>query len=644
VRKKNDKRKYIRLTTVLPVACTFFDKDGKQLTPLIQGFTNDVSKGGICLIINDLWKGIGDKIKDADKVGLNIDLFFKRKTLSVSGKPAWRVEKAFATHLQHRVGIEFEGADKKAINNLFNYATLKRLSPVLISGLIIFLLAINASSWLKNQDLKQKNQYILSEYKILVKEQKRVKNNIRIEKESTLGLKEQQKKIIEKIALLQKDLVTTKQENLDGAEGKALEMAKHIESLKNENAFLRSKIVQKESIADRLEVTTQTRHEEIQIVEKKVLDQMYEWIKNRQDLETGLVLSYEGDKSLEKVAFTYDQALAVITFVVFNDLARAEEIINFYYRSYSRKKPIYNGYYTNGDIYEYTEHSGVKAWMGIATLNYIKRTGDKKYLSFVQSLADDIVSVMDEEGGIRGGKNFKWYSTEHNLDAYAFFKLYGELEGNQEYIQISEKIGQWLNRYAYTDKQIPVNRGRGDSVIATDTYAWSITALTPQYLISLGIDPDQIINFAIANCEVETTFFNGSNQINVKGFDFSKFKNLARGGVISCEWTAQMILAFEVMADFYADKDNDKKFDYLKKAEMYSKELKKMIIISPSPSGKSNPVLPYASRADVDTGHGWRTPKGNSIGSLAATSYFLISQKGYNPLTAELLGVSLGKK
>ena len=66
-----------------------------------------------------------------------------------------------------------------------------------------------------------------------------------------------------------------------------------------------------------------------------------------------------------------------------------------------------------------------------------------------------------------------------------------------------------------------------------------------------------------------------------------------------------------------------------------------MIITSPSRAGKQDPSLPYASSAFIDTGHGWRTPKGSRTGSLASTAYFLLAYYGYNPLKAEYLSVSL---
>ncbi|MBU0897019.1 MAG: hypothetical protein KKB76_05305, partial [Candidatus Omnitrophica bacterium] len=90
-------------------------------------------------------------------------------------------------------------------------------------------------------------------------------------------------------------------------------------------------------------------------------------------------------------------------------------------------------------------------------------------------------------------------------------------------------------------------------------------------------------------------------------------------------------------------KDSNKYEEYLRKTLFYFEELQKMLITSPSRAGRVDPCLPYASSPFVDTGHGWRTPKGNRTGSLASTAYFLISYFGYNPLKGDFLTSSLRK-
>ena len=46
---KNDKRKYLRLNTVFPIEFNAVDKDKKPLSAVIQGFTRNIGKGGMCI-------------------------------------------------------------------------------------------------------------------------------------------------------------------------------------------------------------------------------------------------------------------------------------------------------------------------------------------------------------------------------------------------------------------------------------------------------------------------------------------------------------------------------------------------------------------------------------------------------------------
>ena len=94
-----------------------------------------------------------------------------------------------------------------------------------------------------------------------------------------------------------------------------------------------------------------------------------------------------------------------------------------------------------------------------------------------------------------------------------------------------------------------------------------------------------------------------------------------------------MIVAYRILADFYRARGDAAKADAtLKKAEDHLNELQKLVVTSPSPTGQGRGCLPYASIDNVDTGHGWRTPKGMRTGSVSGTAYGLFAWVGYNPL------------
>lgn len=630
----------------MPVEFCIIDEQNKQITPWLQGFTHDIGKGGLCLLINDLWWGFWDKLKNKDsKLLLHINIPVKKQIITATAKVIWTSQEKQKDFYRYVIGIQLFAKDED-IKNLFNYALFHKFTPFVLKGSIVALILFSAVFFLRAHMLTAENRNLVKNYVNILNRSSSLKQFIDEGEEKNTSFDASQKKIIEKISLLEAKLKGyAKEETNDVSfiKEKINSTEKEIEILRKEGNFLKTK--QKEYNEASLDLRREfndLEHEKIRAADK-VIKGIYSWIRNRQDLVSGLVLSYEGDENLKKISFTYDQALAAITFVILNDRERAEKIFDFYLKKVNKGENIFNAYYTQGDCAEYVAHSGPNAWMGIAVLDYYKETKNKKYLPIAEKVSDFLLKMMDKEGGIKGGPTVEWYSTEHNLDAFAFFKSFYEVTKDEKYLKAAEKIKNWISRYAYTSYGPPVNRGKGDSTIATDTYAWSVTAFGADELLALNMNPERILEFAVDNCGVTTNFKHKEREISVKGFDFAKYRNCARGGVVSCEWTAQMVLSFEIMADYYQSRNQDKSREYLSKSVFYSNELQKMLITSPSKIGIEDPCLPYASSADIDTGHGWRTPNGNRTGSLSSSAYFLIAYLGYNPLKGEFLNLSLKK-
>lgn len=640
-----ERRKYIRISSVLPVEFCLLDEQNKKITPWLQGFTHDIGKGGICLIVNDLWWGFWDKIgrKDA-KLFLRINLLFKKKTITANAQVVWATQEKQKDFSRYAIGLKLFTNNKKEAQSLFNYAILNKFTPVVLYCCLAFLLVSAGTFILRAHLLTLENRKLISNYVSILEKSSSLNELLVFEKGKTLSFEKREKNLDTDIAFLEEQIKKYKVDknySQQEIEEKITLFKRELSFLRKENELLQNKRKEYKEATSTIEREVRQLEYEKTAMLDKIINGIYSWIKNRQDLMTGLILSYEGDQSLKKISFTYDQALAVIVFVISNDNVRAEKILDFYLRKVERGENIFNAYYTQGDAAEYIVHSGPCAWLGIAVLDYYKQTKNKRYLPIAEKIADFLLTMMDSEGGIKGGPDVDWYATEHNLDAYAFFQSFYELTGNSKYLSASQKIKKWISDYAYTTYGPPVKRGKGDSTIATDTYAWSITAFGPKTLFDLKMNPDRILEFAVENCETQVRFKRKEGEVTVNGFDFAKFRNSPRGGVISCEWTAQMILSFEIMANYYKTKDIAKYKDYLKKSVFYSNELQKMLITSASKIGREDPCLPYASSASVDTGHGWRTPSGDYTGSLSSSAYFIIAYLGYNPLKGEFLEVSL---
>ena len=225
------------------------------------------------------------------------------------------------------------------------------------------------------------------------------------------------------------------------------------------------------------------------------------------------------------------------------------------------------------------------------------------------------------------------YSTEHNLDAYAFYNILYEVTGDERYAEAREDLFEWIMIHAADWRSGHFKRGKGDATIATDTFSWSIAAIGPGRLFEVEFDPEGIMDFAEEHCRVTVDYHRPDGKtVQITGFDFAKPQHLARGGIVSSEWTAQAVVAFRILAEYFNQtKDPEKAAYYQNKVHFYLNELQKMVISSASRIGQGKGCLPYSTMPNTDTGHGWRTPNGDKTGSVAGTAYGIFAWLGFNP-------------
>lgn len=658
-----ERRQYVRLNSVFPIEFQLVESDTlKPISELMQGFTRDVSKGGLCLQVNNL------KQDKAALIGLKKVKLLLTINMPLSSKPAkaysniaWVKEQNQAHPNSYLIGLSYDRIDQKDQSRIINYALKKIIIPkvtvaafaalFIISSLFIYReyairkenkvlveRLVQTSNKIDEQEqkiaeidtIKDKLEKILSEN---TKEIANLKSELRdaeIEKNILLQKQENLAKSIEEKDLLEQDLkkVTKDMGTLTTSLNKTQQEKSALE------AQIQDILKGRQEQEKKLEEIKKTKS----LLGKEAAQKMYSWLKAHQNPRTGLIVSYEGDPAIKDWAFTYDQALVSQAFVIFGDSERAKKIFEFYKKQAEKLNGGFlNAYYaSNGSAAEYTVHCGPNIWLALSIIQHANKTGDTSYLNLAEQIADWVISIQGEDSqfGIKGGPKITWYSTEHNLDAYALFTLLHEKTKKDKYRLASERSLKWLNVTGYNRIEQRMNRGKGDSTIATDTFSWAIAAIGPEKLQSLGMDPDQIIKFAEDNCRVNVKYSRPSGEIiKVTGFDFAKSKHVGRGGVISTEWTAQMIITMRIMGDYHmAIGDLDTAREYHDKAAFYLNELDKLLMSSPSRTGQGAGCLPYSTQDDADTGHGWRTPKGTQTGSVAGTTYSLFAKTNYNPL------------
>ena len=699
-----NRRKYIRLNSCFPVEFSLYFSAKRVFSRAYQGFTCNLSEGGICLETKNLNPDDSELILNKKpRLNLAIDIPLRKNPVKATAEIIWvEKDKKSRAKNSYLIGLSYLDIGLKDKNRILNYARrLKYIPRITAILLLIMLIGIAALSFYHVQSKKENKALIsrlvtISEVKADL--EKRL-NELKIRKEmfenrlakstkSTISLKRKirdiEKRLTDEKARLNKELETAlaQQKGLElkmsglsadkitsgdmaykVTESRLTNLNNTIELLHIElSEIVKKSDLEKKSLNARLDALQQTNtslKDQIQLtyegevllgeqlaqiklksgeITQASIDKMLKWLKVHQTKRTGLVLSYEGDRRLKDWGFTYDQALTCQAFLILNEKKRAESILEFFSKQAKRSKSLfYNAYdVKTGRPCEYIVHSGPNIWIAIAACQYMRRWKDDRFLKLAEEIAFKMIALQNSsaDGSIRGGPDAEWVSTEHNLDAYALFNMLYDLTKKEVYKQAALVALDWLKDVGYNKQEGRFLRGKGDATIATDTFSWAIAAIGPAMLSANNMDPDGIMEFAEKECRVKTKFYRPEGRtVDVTGFDFVKAQNIGRGGVISTEWTAQMVVAFRIMADYYKNKGNiEKESIYKFKAEYYLSQLGKMVVSSPSPTGQGEGCLPYASMDDVETGHGWRVAKGRRTGSVAGTAYYIFAHEDYNPL------------
>jgi len=638
-----DQRRYIRLDTVFPIEVRILSLDGgSSLSEGLQGFTRNISEGGICLEISGLTAELLSLIKAKQvKMYLKMDFPVLKNPVDALAQIAW-VSNEPDNPNRYSIGLRYEKIDPLLANKIISYVYLKKaIFPLFTAAIIVSVIVIAGNAYI-NAKLARNNKKLVQQYVQVIREIDSARQFIsRIGKDKTqLEEKIKVSEISIDTLVKEKNALMEKLEAQEsGGPEKIAKLRGSIEKLMFEKAELLQALSLLGKKEDKFHEALVSLDKKRSVLEKANFDKMYHWLKVHQNPRTGLVMSFEGDKNIAEWGFVYDQSLAAQGYALFGDFERAKKLLDFFSRKAKKDQNnlFYNSYYVDdSEPAEYIVHSGPNIWLGIAILQYAKKSKDFSHLLVAEQIARGIMKIQeqDKDGGLRGGPEVKWYSSEHNLDAYAFFDMLYGVTGNIRYAQARDKTFAWLTKHTYDSRDVPVKRGKGDATIATDTYAWSIAAIGPEKLKKAGMDPDKIMGFAEQNCAVQVKYLRPEgNVVSVKGFDFAPQRHVARGGIVSPEWTAQMVVSFNIMADFYRKNNtSDKVSIYEAKAKEYLANLAQMIISSPSPSGQGDSCLPYASAQNADTGHGWATPQGSSTGSVAGTAYTIFAYYNYNPL------------
>lgn len=350
------------------------------------------------------------------------------------------------------------------------------------------------------------------------------------------------------------------------------------------------------------------------------------------------------DLTHRNIAFTYDNALALIAFTALGDQERARLLADAFVYAQEHDRFYTDGRlrdaYQSGDLVAppgwtpngregtvrlagwWDEASqqwheialgsttGNLAWAMLALLNYYGKYGGEKYLNAAIALGNWIEAHTRDTrgaGGYTGGYEGEepnpakvlWKSTEHNLDLYVAFERLYRITGDTVWRERAEHArnfveAMWNNEEGFywtgtLDDGVTVNT----QTVPLDTQTWSL----------LAFGPNERTRRAIAYAETHHWTAWG----NYEGFDFNDDQDMPW-----FEGTGQMVVAYWALGE-------------TGKARRYLDELREVQATAPNGNGLGIVAAPADG---LTTGFGWAYY--NRL-HIAATAWFLFAEGRYNP-------------
>lgn len=365
------------------------------------------------------------------------------------------------------------------------------------------------------------------------------------------------------------------------------------------------------------------------------------------------------DTVMRNVAFTYDNAMALLAYIAADDRERAEVLAEAFIRAQERDRYFSDGrirnayqggdllcppgwrpngresttripghYSANGEWYEdYMQvgaYVGNMAWAMIALVSYHDKylkhnSGNSKYLEAAKKMGEWIYrNCYDAEGlgGYTGGYNgwgvgdnqykVKWKSMEHNLDLYAIFLRLHKATGEEKWKDRAEHARRFVEA-AWSEEEGRFYTGSDDGVTLNEEYR--ALDVNTWALLVLGVTErtKKAIEWVEKNCKV--------TRDGCEGFDFNDDRD-----AVWWEGTAQMVVVYKMLGE-------------KSKALNYLDEMRRAQFFLGNSRG-----IPAASHDNLTTGlitkglgdeeYQWLYYKRLHI---AATAWFVFAELGRNP-------------
>ena len=185
-------------------------------------------------------------------------------------------------------------------------------------------------------------------------------------------------------------------------------------------------------------------------------------------------------------SWTYDSALTAMAFSVTGSSSEAQQLLDQLAALQHTDGSIEIAFNVADGAAATITRSGAIAMVGVAGSLYDQNFNTSRYLAMEQRAASYLLSMQGTAGLIRGGPDVNWYSTQHNLLAYAFLRLLGNeltADGNRpsanDYYTAANKISSGIESklLVHSPSDVYFIEGLNDSVQALDANALGVMYL-----------------------------------------------------------------------------------------------------------------------------------------------------------------------
>ncbi|MFA6913805.1 MAG: hypothetical protein WCQ83_01230 [Endomicrobiia bacterium] len=253
-------------------------------------------------------------------------------------------------------------------------------------------------------------------------------------------------------------------------------------------------------------------------------------------------MTVEERETIENIENLYDQALVALSYMQMGEIEKAEEVL----------LAINNEQILFKSNLEQQQVTGEVIWVGIAAVQYKILTGSDNFDNLIQRVDNYLDKLKTStKGGYFGTYGQSWISTEHVIDAIAYYNLKTVYDSSDELKQKLTDSSKYLYEKLYIAEEGRLKRGNGDRFAVLDVCAWGVQVLTSVKEMNsdiykssglANIDLEELLKYAEENFSVQVTY-NGVEYNNLYRWSNEK------SSPVSFEWTMQMAVSYNLIGD-----------------------------------------------------------------------------------------------